>query len=320
MRTAGAGGPITGKGAHLLIVDDPVKNAEDANSETMRERTWDWWLSTAYTRLEPDGVALVIQTRWHEDDLTGRLIAEMESGGESWVVLNLPALAEAEDLLGRRVGDALWPERYPQERLKQIEQTVGPYWWYALYQQRPTPLEGAILRRAWMQRRYVTLPAMERIIQTVDTAAKIGQENDYSVISTWGTDGISYYLINVARGKWEFPELKRQIVQQFHQWQPSGVYVEDASSGESIIQEFARETMIPVIGTKPVGRKETRVHAVSGLFASGKVKLPATSPWLADWVAEHLRFPNATHDDQVDTTSMALAELAYRSVPIMEWV
>jgi predicted phage terminase large subunit-like protein len=304
----------------MLIVDDPVKNAEDANSETMRERTWDWWLSTAYTRLEPDGSALVIQTRWHEDDLTGRLIAEMEAGGEQWVVLNLPALAEAEDVIGRKVGDALWPKRFPMERLKQIEQTIGPYWWHALYQQRPTPLEGAILQRSWMQRRYVTPPAMERIIQTVDTATKIGQENDYSVIATWGTDGVSYYLMNVSRGKWDFPMLKRMITQQFHYWEPSGVYIEDASSGQALLQELARETMIPAIEVKPVGRKESRVHAVSGLFAAGKVKLPATAPWLADWVAEHLRFPNATHDDQVDTTAMALSELAYKSVPVMEWV
>ena len=322
METAGAGGPITGKGADLLIVDDPVKNAEDANSETIRERQWDWWQSTAYSRLEPGGAAIVIQTRWHEDDLTGRILELAKQGREKWIVLNLPALAEADDPLGRKIGEALWPERYDTTRLKEIEEVAGPYWWSALYQQRPTPLEGAILKRAWMQKRYIreTLPQMERIIQSVDTAVKIGQENDYSVIATWGTNGVDYYLLDVWRSKAEFPELKRMVAQKFYQYEPSGVYVEDASSGQAIIQEFARESMIPVIAVPPVGKKEARLHAVSGLFAAGKVYLPATAPWLAEWINEHLRFPNAAHDDQVDTTSMGLAELAYRNVPIMEWV
>lgn len=288
--------------------------------------------------IEPDGVEEVFDlqvdrtenfiangvvshnTRWHEDDLTGKLLEQMNSGGEKWTVLNLPAIAEAEDPLGRKIGEALWPDRYDHVRLKEIEEVVGPYWWSALYQQRPTPLEGAILKRAWLQKRYNVLPEMERIIQTVDTAVKIGQDNDYSVISTWGTNGINFYLINIWRQRAQFPELKQQLVQQFNRFQPSGVYVEDTSSGSSLVQELQRESMIPVIAQPPIGKKETRLHAVTGLFASGKVYLPATAPWLADWVNEHLRFPNATHDDQVDTTSMALAELAYKNVPVMEWV
>ncbi len=139
MVTAGVGGPITGRGANVLIIDDPIKNAEEAESELTRESIWRWWTSTAYTRLEPGGSVVIVMTRWHEDDLVGRLLLHAEEGGESWEVVNFPAVAEAQDVLGRQVGDPLWPQRYDTEALERIRQAVERYVWEALYQQHPTP-------------------------------------------------------------------------------------------------------------------------------------------------------------------------------------
>ena len=320
MRTAGLGGPLTGKCAYMLVLDDPVKNAESVLSQNARDRMWDWWVSVAYTRLQKGGTAIVVGTRWHEDDLIGRLIRQRDEGEEDWEVLNLPAIAEPGDPLGREEGEALWPEMFPPEVLEQIRRTQGPYWWAAMYMGRPTPLEGGVLKREWMNNRYSAPPAMQRVIQTVDSAAKSGEDNDYSIVATWGTDGIDFYLIDVWRAKVEFPELKRAVSDQFIKHQPSAVYVEDASSGMSLLQEMQRETMIPVIAQQTISNKLGRVHAVSGLFQSGKVKLPRTAPWLAEWIEEHTSFPNGAYDDQVDTTAYALHELAYQFSPVMVFV
>ena len=157
MRTAGVGGALTGKGADLLVVDDPIRNQADAMSPTYRDKMWDWWQATAYTRLEPSGVAIVMMTRWHMDDLAGKLIADMRQGGEHWTVIRMPALAEEDEhwLFGqwswtRKAGEALWPERYPVSELEKIRRSTssgGPYWWSALYQQRPQPMGGSIFKR-----------------------------------------------------------------------------------------------------------------------------------------------------------------------------
>ena len=152
MVTAGVGGPITGKGADILIIDDPVKNAEEANSQTYRDKTWEWYQSTAYTRLEPNGSIILIMTRWHEDDLAGRILHQIDQDkGEQWEIINLPAIAEDHDILGRNIGEPLWPGRYDLNELERIKYTTGSYWWSALYQQRPQPPEGGLLKRSWIK-------------------------------------------------------------------------------------------------------------------------------------------------------------------------
>ncbi len=320
MYAAGANGPITGKGANMLLIDDPVKNADTVKTDNARDAMWDWWRSTAYSRLMPHGSAIVVMTRWHEDDLAGRLIEQSAQGEEHWDVINLPAIAEENDPLGRTEGEALWPERYPIERLEKIKTVQGPYWWNALFQGHPTPLEGNILKREWMNNRYKEPPSMIRIIQTVDAAFKTGVGNDFSVIATWGTDGINYYLLDLFRAKVEFPELKQAIRDYFYKWNASAVYIEDAAAGQSVIQEMGRESMVPVVAKPVMGNDLQRAHAISGIFQSGKVMLPLYAPWLADWIEEHVAFPNAAHDDTVTTSYYALEELAYLGVPVMEFV
>lgn len=318
MHTAGVGTSITGRGADLLIIDDPVKNAAEAASATLRNKAWQWYTSTAYTRLEPDGRVLVIQTRWHADDLSGRILRESEHPDE-WTVLSLPAIAEQAEhypIAGcapftREIGDALWPARFSPDRLAAIRQDVGGKVWAALYQQRPTPDGGLIWRREWF-RPYRALPTLARVIQTVDTAFKTGVASDYSVIATWGATPTDYYLVDVWRARVEFPDLKRAIVAQAAKHQPDAIYIEDAASGQSALQELRRDTALPLIAVKPLGSKEGRAAAVSPLAEAGKVWIPDVSlgyDWLADWLDEHVAFPNAVHDDQTDTTSMALERL-----------
>lgn len=151
MQTAGVSGPITGKGADLLIVDDPVKNAEEANSYVFRQKAWDWWQSVAYTRLEPGASIVLIQTRWHEDDLAGRLIKDEANGGEKWTRVDFPAIAMTDDILGRKPGQALWPERYDEAALATTRRSVGEYVWQALYQQNPLGAEGQKIKREWFK-------------------------------------------------------------------------------------------------------------------------------------------------------------------------
>ena len=316
MMTAGVGGAITGKGANLLIIDDPVKNAEEAQSATYREKAWQWFTSTAYTRLEPDGRVLIIQTRWHDDDLSGRILKEIP---DDWQVVSLPAIAErdeAYEIAGcppftRAEGDALWPTRFSAERLAQIRADVGGTVWASLYQQRPTPDGGLIWHREWFKRYSALggLPQFERIIQAVDTAFKTGIASDYSVIATWGYTHNAIYLLDIWRQRVEYPELKRALADQAAKWKPHIIYVEDAASGQSIIQELGRETMLPIVALKPLGSKEARAAAVSPLVESGKVYIPDSAPWVNDWLEEHVAFPRGAHDDMVDTTSMALEQI-----------
>jgi predicted phage terminase large subunit-like protein len=315
MFTAGVGGGITGKGGNLII-DDPVKNMEEALSATMREKTWQWYTSTAYTRLEPEGWILVIQTRWHDDDLSGRILARSQEelgDGEPWEVISLPAIAESDEAYAitddepfiRKEGDPLWPARFDAQRLGKIRSDVGSVVWTALYQQRPTPAAGMIWRLEWFNR-WRELPEITYKIQTVDSAFQTTMSADYSVIATWGLAGSRYVLIDAWRDRVEFPELKRAIVDQDAKHKPSAIYIEKKASGQSAIQELNRETNLPILEYEPKESKIARAQAVSPLAEAGHVYVPEVASWVADWLDEHARFPNGAHDDYVDTTSMAL--------------
>lgn len=314
MTTAGVGGPITGRGANLLVIDDPVKNWEEAESPTYRERIWDWWRSTAYPRLEPDGVVVLIMTRWHEDDLAGRILAGDE---EEWVELVLPGLAGPDDPLGRAEGEALWPERYDEKTLLATKQVLGSYFWAALYDQRPAPPTGRILQREWLQY-YDEPPDIGYKVQLWDTGAKEDeagktkdqQRRSYSVGATWGLGRRGLYVLDVWRERVEFPELKKAMVSQYKLHEPNIIVVEDASSGQAVVQELRRDTRLPITAVKvPRADKVLRFRAATPLFEALRVFLPVDADWREEWEKEHLAFPNAAFDDQVDTTSMAIDHL-----------
>ncbi|NLT36712.1 MAG: phage terminase large subunit [Methanomassiliicoccus sp.] len=308
MVTAGVGGPLTGKGADVLIIDDPIKNAEEASSKVIREKAWEWYQSTAYTRLEPGGAVILIQTRWHKDDLAGRLLSQKARGGEKWDVLNLPAIAPEGDILGRVPGAPLWPERFDLPRLRAIKDTVGTYFWMAMYQQSPTEPGGNILKREWFTY-YRDVPELHFIVQSWDCAFKSGKASDYSACTTWGQTPGGYCLLDVWRGRVEYPDLIRMARAQYDKHRPHAVIIEDAGSGQSLLQDLRRESIIPALPIKATKDKETRVNVISPLFESGRVHFPERHELLADLQEELLNFPNAEHDDMVDSISQALAYL-----------
>lgn len=316
MVTAGAGGALTGRGADCLIIDDPVKNAEQALSPTYREHLWDWYLSTAYTRVEPGGIIIVTLTRWHEEDLAGKLLTEMANGGEQWEIVRFPALAEETDELGRQPGEALWPERYPVAALEAKRRTMeNALWWAALYQQHPTPAKGNLFQRDWFTV-YARLPEDELfIVQAIDSAFKEGVANDYSVIATWAGHRTGYYLLHVWRDRVSFPRLIAAIHREADAWHPDAILIEDAASGQSAIQTLTHpddhdtRPVLPIVGITPDGSKVFRATSITPLVEGGQVFVPDHAPWYPDWLDEHLRFPRGQHDDQVDTTAMALRYL-----------
>jgi predicted phage terminase large subunit-like protein len=312
----GRGGPLTGRGAHLLIVDDPLKDSQEASSETIRQGLHEWFTWVAYPRLAPGGAVILIQTRWHEDDLAGRLLAD--STGNQWEVLNLPAIAESDEYF-RRKGEALWPERYDLAALERIRSMVGDRVFASLYQQKPAAAEGAIFKRAWWN---TYKPPLEtpfvKVIQSWDTAFKTGAEHDYSVCTTWAVSANAYFLLHLWRGKAEFPEQKRMMTSLAEQWNPTEILIEDRASGQSLIQELKSSTLLPVISVKPDSDKQSRALATTPVIESGKVFLPENAPWVQDFLDEMSSFPNGLHDDIVDSVSQALNHLRQPNIQFTE--
>ncbi len=302
LRAVGVGSGVTGGGANLIVIDDPVKSREEANSAAYRERVWQWYTDDLYTRLEPGGAIVLIMTRWHGADLAGRILDSDDAA--NWTVVNLPALAEANDPLGRLEGEALCPERFDEDALARIKLVQGSSF-QALYQQRPSAIEGAIFKREWWKS-YRELPAFKRIVHSWDTSFKTGLENDYSVCTIWGETDTGYYLIHRFKQRLEFPELKRTVDTLATMHRPNAVLIEDKASGQSLIQEIKRQTSLPVLAVKVDTDKVSRAYAVTPIIEAGKVFLPESAPWLDDYLDTMASFPNADHDDDVDSTTQAL--------------
>lgn len=323
---------ITGNRADGLVIDDPVKGREDADSPTIRAKTWEAYLTDLRTRLKPNGWIVIIQTRWHEDDLSGRILPDTYDGqsgwvqardGEWWYVISLQAQAERDDdPLGRARGEWLWTEWFTPEHWAQERITQGERNWSALYQQRPKPAEGAIIKRAW-PRRYIPgeLPPDAYLVHSWDTAVKPNQiTNDPSVCTVWAVSRLGYYLVSVYRAWIDYPTLKRKIGEMHDAWPADAILIEDKASGSSVIQDLRTDTLLPIIAIEPEGDKVTRLNAVSGLFEAGLVYLPSDSPehapaWLHDYESELFGFPLTTHDDQTDSTSQALRHIHNSSGP-----
>ena len=308
-RSCGVGGGITGIGADILIIDDPVKDRKSANSATVRQNIYEWYTSTAYTRLSPGGGVIVMCTRWHVDDLLGLLLKEEQNGGDKWKVINYPAIAE-HDEPHRKAGEALHPERYPIESLLKIKGAVGSADWASLYQGRPTVLGGNIIKSGWFKR-YKQLPELKYRLVDADTALKTKEANDFSVFGCGGLgkEG-NLYITDWRRGKWEAPDLKRNAIDFWIKQlaMKNGVCrdfcVEDKASGTGLIQEIKRGTPpIPIRGIERDTDKLTRLQDVLGYIEAGRVYIPENAPWVSDFIAECEAFRGDmkhAHDDQVD--------------------
>lgn len=299
----GRGGPMTGFGADLMVLDDLIKDAAEASSDVVCRGIVEWLQHVVFTRLSRRAAVVAISTRWSDRDAMGWMLREQRG----WRVVHLPAVSEgARDLLGRPQGEALWPSHFPLPSLEEIRLNVGPQAWMSLYQGRPSAAQGLVFKRQWF-RRYATPPErFSRIIQSWDTAFKVNAGNDYSVCTTWGQTENGYYLLHLWRDKVEFPELKRQVAALADQWKPHNVVVEDKASGQSLVQELKVSTLFPVTPVKVDADKTTRASAITGYFEAGKIFFPEGAAWLADLEDELAGFPGVVHDDQVDSVSQAI--------------
>ncbi len=317
LRVVGVGAGITGQGADLIVIDDPVKNREEAESFTLREKVWDWFTDDLYTRLEPGGQMIVIMTRWHYDDLGGR-IQKMPEWKSDWVHVNLPALAKENDPLGRAVGEALNPERYSTEDLERIRLVLRRNF-TALFQQDPSPPEGSIIKLGWFKR-YRTLPADKplRIVQSWDCAAKAKELSSYWVCTTWFEYAHGYFLVDMYREQVEYPDGKKATYEQATRWNASMVLIEDKASGQALLQEIRYNNVnqhkvqppynvkMNVRAIEPEGDKIMRASVSSDVIEAGYVYVPESAPWIAPFEEEVLTFPLGSTNDIIDSMSQYL--------------
>lgn len=299
---------ITGQGADLMIIDDPIKNREEADSETHREKIWDEWIDSFSSRLHPGAIVILILTRWHEDDLQGRLLNAEYGEPLNWQVYNFPLEAEENDILGRKQGEPLWPERYGYSFIE--ERKRYPSSFNALYQGRPTSQEGNILKRDWWKY-YDKLPHIVTKVMSIDATFKDEADNDFVAIQVWGKTQANMYLIDNMKARMNFPTTL-QAIRNMKQKHPdtSTILVEDKANGPAIIAMLHKE-MGGIIPVKPEGGKVARVNAVSPHIESGNVFLPRQAEWLHDFVEECASFPKGKHDDCVDAMSQALNRFIY---------
>jgi predicted phage terminase large subunit-like protein len=308
---------ITGNRAHGIVIDDPVRGREQAESPTIREKTWNAYNDDLLTRLIPGGWVVLVQTRWHENDLAGRLLPKGYDGrsgavectdGKVWEVINLPAECERDDdPLGRRPGEYLWPEWFDAAHWAMFKRQART--WAALFQQRPRPDDGGIFKASWFRDRWRAIPVTAAsCVHSWDTAQKEGQLNDYSALTAWqlGRGAPGYYLREAFRERMEYPSLKRTVKNYAERDRPVAILIEDKGSGSSLIQELRRDTSLPIIAILPEQSKTFRAAEVSPTAEAGRVILPESAPWLADYEGELFAFPLATHDDQVDSTTQFL--------------
>jgi predicted phage terminase large subunit-like protein len=302
-------GALTGRGGDIIIIDDPIAALAALSSQKSREHVRDWYFNTLLSRLDDkqNGAIVLVMQRLHEDDLAGVL----PRGSSEWTVLSLPAFAEEDEQIPigngqlhcRHAGDVLHPERVPREVLESLRE-LDAETFAAQYQQQPVAPGVALIKRAWV-RRYDQLPKSGQIIQSWDVANKQGEENDYSVCTTWLVHENKYYLIDVLRGRFDFPTLRTKVSEHAKLHKASHVLIEDTGFGTALIQELktAHFSIIPV---KPEYDKKIRMSIQSAKFESGRVFFPKEAPWLADLEAELFAFPSGRHDDQVDSISQAL--------------
>lgn len=306
MVSAGIGGSITGEGADLLIIDDPIKNRKEADSITYRDMVWDEWQSTLYTRLQPGGAVILIMTRWHEDDLAGRLLNPDYGPVEDWDIIQLPAEAEEGDILGRKPGEALSPERgYDQQWLENTKIAVGSRVWTSLYQQKPTAEEGTIFHNKWFNY-YTETPTLKGKYISVDATFKDKEESDYVVFQSWGVgNDNNHYLLDQMRGKYSFTKTVEMLDVFIMVHKPNGILIEDAANGPAIINTLENK-FNGIIPITPQGSKESRARAVTPMFEAGNVFLPKHEAYLPEFKREMLEFPHGKNDDQVDAATQYL--------------
>src|ERR1700751_1987500 len=309
------GGVLTGRGADIILIDDPLK-PEEALSDTQRRSGNEGHDHTLYSRLDPKrhGAIVIIMQRLHEDDLVGHVLAQ-----EPWEVLSFPAIAEADEVhrietiwgaqcFRRRQGEALHPDREPLETLDRIRRTIGEYNFAGQYQQSPAPLGGGLVKAEWFKRygEKDRPERFDRIVQSWDTANKATELSDFSVCTTWGVKGKELFLLSVLRRRLELPALKLAVREQQDRFNANVVLIEDKASGTQLIQQLIADGCHRVTRYQPNTDKTMRLNAQTAIIENGFVYIPETAPWLAEYLHEMTVFPRGKNDDQVDSTAQFL--------------
>ena len=303
---AGVGGAFTGRGADLLIIDDP-HSEQDALSETAMEHAYEWYTSGPRQRLQPGGSIVVVMTRWSLKDLTGKLIRAQASDvmSDQWDIVEFPAILPS--------GNLLWPEFWKKDELLRVKASLSLSKWNAQWQQNPVAEEGAIIKKEWWNKwEKESIPPVSYIMQSYDTAFSKKETADYSAITTWGvfqpTEGgpDNIILMDAKRGRWDFPELKETALEEYNYWEPDMVLIEAKATGTPLTDEL-RRIGIPVVNYTPSrgNDKHTRMHLVAPMFESGRVWAP-DKRFSEDVIDECAAFPNGDHDDFCDSMTMAL--------------
>jgi predicted phage terminase large subunit-like protein len=309
------GGVLTGRGADIILIDDPLK-PEEALSEAQRQATNEWYDHTLYSRQnnKRSGAIIIIMQRLHEDDLVGHVLAQ-----EDWEVLSFPAIAEADETheietiwgprrFTRHQGEPLHTEREPLETLDRIRRTIGEYNFAGQYQQSPAPLGGGLVKAHWFKRygEKERPESFDRVVQSWDTANKATELSDFSVCTTWGVRGKDLFLIGLFRRRLEYPALKRAVREQHSLYDATEVLIEDKASGTQLIQELIADGCYGVTRYLPTTDKIMRLNAQTAIIENGFVHIPEAAPWLAEYLHEMTVFPKGKHDDQVDSTAQFL--------------
>jgi predicted phage terminase large subunit-like protein len=303
---AGVGGAVTGRGADLLIIDDP-HSEQDAMSPNALESAWEWYTSGPRQRLQPGGAIVLVMTRWSSIDLTAKLLeSQKEPLADQWEMIEFPAIFPETD-------NPLWPEFWPKDELLKVKSSIPGIKWNAQWMQNPTAEEGAIIKREWWKRwKHKTIPPVKYIMQSYDTAFSKKQTADFSAISTWGVFKPSedepdcLILLDCQKGRWDFPELKEIAMREYSYWECDMVLIEAKASGTPLTQEL-RRMGIPVVNYSPTRGhdKHSRMHAVAPIFESGMVYAPQKT-FAEDMIEECASFPFGANDDLCDTMTQAL--------------
>ena len=323
------GGVLTGRGADLIILDDPLK-PDDALSEAKRTGANEWYSNTLLSRLNSKeaGVIIIVMQRLHQDDLVGHAMHQQD-----WEVLSFPAIAEEDEVhlienawgrrqFKRKTGEVLQPDRESRLTLEGIKATIGSYNFASQYQQSPIPVGGAIVKTEWLK--YCEagdLPSnFSCVLQSWDTANKSGELNDFSACTTWGAFYDRYYLLDVFRQRLDYPDLERAVLDQARKHHADIVLIEDKASGTQLIQSLKAGGMygIEPYDPPPGSDKILRLYAQTAEFESGRVILPRSAPWLDEYIRELTSFPGSKYDDQVDSTTQALDHLKNK-VSMLVW-
>ncbi|MBV9242064.1 MAG: phage terminase large subunit [Acidobacteria bacterium] len=306
VRAVGVGAGVTGFGGGLVIIDDPIRGRADAESAAFRDKTYEWFTDDIYTRLTPDGQVILIQTRWHEDDLAGRLLKHTD--GDKWDVLRLPAIAEEKDELERKPGEALWPAKFDAKRLEAIRRLQGHYSFESLYQQNPVPKSGDLFQRSWFTKYVDSRPTGLTWVRGYDLAISEKTSADYTASFRVAKDRTgNYYIDGGIRRQIDFPTQRRLVEDLVRNERDTVHYIEDALHGRALYQDLKAKLTADRARLKSVrveGDKYSRALTFAGAAENGLVHLVRGS-WNAALVDELSSFPKGRHDDQVDAITLA---------------